>query len=243
MIKDQISEIAAIANKTFPRDVSDIIESLELLNMALERLFSNANQKMKASADQKDFATCNDMVKLSFGISAIEDELKELVSSLVSFETEDDPQDDDVDQRQRDIPNYSMYEVDSSVPHTLLEIFTHKKPSGFLFNNKRYTASEWKDVLLQTCDLLAKINPEKFKSFLRDPVMKGRKIKYFGTAYVESKKAKMREMDVYVWTNLSANSIRNLIIKMLKQFGIEISAFLIYLRADYSALHEPFSKL
>ena len=136
-----------------------------------------------------------------------------------------------------------MYEVDTTVPHTLFEIFTHKKPSGFLFNNKRYAASEWKDVLMQTCDLLAKINPEKLRSFLRDPVMKGRKIKYFGTNYVELKNAKMKEMDIYVWTNLSANSIRNLILKMLRQFGIEISSFFIYLRADYSPLHENSGQL
>lgn len=43
--------------------------------------------------------------------------------------------------------------------------------------------------------------------------------------------------DIYITTNLSANSIRNLIIKCLKKYNMKISDFKIYFRADYSDLH------
>lgn len=43
--------------------------------------------------------------------------------------------------------------------------------------------------------------------------------------------------DVYVWVNMSANGIKDLIRKILIEFGIKPSTFYIYLRADYSSLH------
>lgn len=44
--------------------------------------------------------------------------------------------------------------------------------------------------------------------------------------------------DIYVTTNLSANNIRNIIQKMLRKYGIPLSEYKIYLKADYTALHE-----
>lgn len=37
--------------------------------------------------------------------------------------------------------------------------------------------------------------------------------------------------------NHSANSIRNIIINILRKYKISVSAFKIYLKADYSELH------
>ena len=43
--------------------------------------------------------------------------------------------------------------------------------------------------------------------------------------------------NIYVETNLSANGIRNLLIKMLNKYNIKLSDYKIYLKADYSELH------
>ncbi len=48
---------------------------------------------------------------------------------------------------------------------------------------------------------------------------------------------KIEGTDIYVETNLSANGIRNLLIKVLKQYKIPMNSYKIYLRADYSELH------
>ena len=48
---------------------------------------------------------------------------------------------------------------------------------------------------------------------------------------------KIQNLDLYVSTNQSANSIRNIIIHILRENKISVSAFKIYLRADYSELH------
>jgi hypothetical protein len=108
---------------------------------------------------------------------------------------------------------------------------------AFSFNNNRYPAKDWKDALLQTCDLLADIDATKFSEFINDPVMKGRKISYFSKKHLDRKNAKMKNIEVYVWTNLSANSIRKLIRKLLKKFNIKLTDYYVYLRADYTPLH------
>ena len=43
--------------------------------------------------------------------------------------------------------------------------------------------------------------------------------------------------NIYVETNLSANGIRNLLIKILNKYNIKLSDYKIYLKADYSELH------
>jgi len=138
-------------------------------------------------------------------------------------------------EEQKTIPDYV---VDSSIPHTLYEDFTHKRVVAFSFNNKRYTVKAWKDLLLQTCDLLAGIDAAKFDEFIDDPVMHGRMVSYFSRKYVNKKNEKMKNIDIYVWTNLSANGIRNLVRKLLREFDIRITDYYIYLRADYTPLHK-----
>jgi hypothetical protein len=88
------------------------------------------------------------------------------------------------------------------------------------------------------CDLLAEIDVTKFSDFINDPVMKGRKVSYFSRKYVDRKNEKMKNIDIYVWTNLSANSIRNLIRKLLRKFDIKLTDYYVYLRADYTPLHK-----
>lgn len=92
--------------------------------------------------------------------------------------------------------------------------------------------------MLQTCDLLAQIDAAKFNELIDDPVMKGRKVSYFSRNFVDRKNEKIKNLDIYVWTNLSANSIRNLIRKLMRKFDIKITDYYIYLRADYSPLHK-----
>jgi hypothetical protein len=100
-----------------------------------------------------------------FAVSTIQETINEYTSLLnIDAEVDDDEINEELDEidEQKTIPNYSDYVVDSSIPHTLYEDFTHKKVIAFSFNNERYEAKDWKDLLLQTCDLLAEIDVTKF---------------------------------------------------------------------------------
>lgn len=51
------------------------------------------------------------------------------------------------------------------------------------------------------------------------------------------KPVKLKNHDIYIETNMSANSIRNLLVKLLKRYEIKITDYQIFLRADYTDLH------
>ncbi len=69
--------------------------------------------------------------------------------------------------------------------------------------------------------------------------MNGKKVIYFSRIKLPTMRAarKIESANIYVETNLSANGIRNLLIKMLSKYNIKLSDYKIYLKADYSELH------
>ena len=225
----------------FSEDATEISDSLDLLNLALDGLLNSTNTTIAEFHKNKEYDKGMELLGFSKSVSGIQEKINEystLISMDVEVDEEEPEEESDEIKEQRTIPNYSDYVVDSSIPHTLYENFTHKKVVAFLFNNNRYPAKDWKDVLLQTCDLLAEIDATKFSEFINDPVMKGRKVSYFSRKHVDGKNTKMKYIEIYVWTNLSANSIRNLIRKLLRKFNIKINDYYVYLRADYTPLHK-----
>ncbi|MCJ7691523.1 MAG: hypothetical protein MUO60_19750 [Clostridiaceae bacterium] len=98
--------------------------------------------------------------------------------------------------------------MDSNVQYTLFEDFTNKRPAAFELNGEKHNAREWKDMLLQTCNIIS-------NDIIKAPL-------------------KIQNLDLYVSKNQSANSTRNIIIHILRENRISISTFKIYLRADYS---------
>ena len=43
---------------------------------------------------------------------------------------------------------------------------------------------------------------------------------------------------IYVETNMSSNSIRNIIVKMLREYDIKVNDFKLYFRADYTNINK-----
>ena len=143
--------------------------------------------------------------------------------------------------KKKDLPDYSAYAVDSTVPHSLYEDYRFTKACAFSINGQYYPAKNMRDVLVQTCSILAKMDINKLNSFVDDPTLKGRKVSYFGTKLViedsTQKNERIPGTDIYVWVNLSCNHIRNILRKILKKYGINFNQYKIYLRADFSKLH------
>lgn len=67
--------------------------------------------------------------------------------------------------------------------------------------------------------------------------MNGKKRNYFSlTGNNIRVPKKLQSVDIYVETNLSANSIKQIIIKMLKKYQVKLTEFIVYYRADYTEL-------
>ncbi len=242
---NRIIQTIKIIKRYFPNYADEISDALDLLNLALEELRKSTKNTISEFYENKEYDKGKELLDFSKTLSYIQDTINEY-SSLLKPNTEVDEEEieeeieeelDEIEE-QKAIPNYLDYVVDSSIPHSLYEDFTYKKVVAFSFNNKRYAVKNWKDLLLKTCDLLAEINAAKFSEFIDDPDMKGTKISYFSRTHVYGKNQKMKNLDIYVWTHLSANSITDFVIKLLRKFGIKSTDYYVYLRADYTPLHK-----
>lgn len=143
-----------------------------------------------------------------------------------------------LDEDETEPVNYALYEVDKNVPHPLHENFLHKKICAFSYMGTRYTVSNWKNALVLLCNLLAKENPMGFSRILSEHKFKGRKVSYFVNRSIPGKTEKINNTSTYVWVNLSANAIADLMADTLDYFGKDVNNFSVFLRADYTSLHK-----
>lgn len=143
-----------------------------------------------------------------------------------------------LDEDEQEPVNYALYTVNSQTPHSLHENFIHKKICAFSFERIRYNVNNWKNALVLMCNLLAKENPQKFQTIFTDSRFRGRKNQYFVNRSIPGKTEKIQNTNTYVWVNLSANAIAELMADTLEYFGKDVSNFSVFLRADYTSLHK-----
>lgn len=224
----------------YPNKAHDIGESISLMNIVLEELLNIINQDISKKLVIMNHEIATKLVELHKKVSdefELNREICELIESSISVDLIDDLFVQTYEEEKRNIPNYGDYVVDQTVPHTLFEDFEHKKPIGFKLNDKIVEASNWANVLQLTCELLYNIDPKIFNSFIGDGNMNGKKRSYF--SYSEDnirKPKKLKCAQIYIEINLSANSIKQIIIKMLKKYKIRLTDYIVYFRADYTEI-------
>jgi uncharacterized protein YeeX (DUF496 family) len=220
----------------------DIGESISLLNLVLDELMNKINQDVSAALIEKNYDIANVWLKLHEYINEAYEENREIVEyieSNASDDIEDDITGDLMEYEDNTIPNYDDYKVDQSIPHTLYEDFEHKRPKGFKLLGNFVEANTWAIVLLETCEMLYNIDERIFTDFTNDKNMNGKKRDYFSfTVNNIRKPKKIKSADIYIEINLSANSIKQIIIKMLKKYQIKLHDYVVYYRADYTELNK-----
>lgn len=241
---EQITILAEKLKGEFPDEIKELYESMDFLTSAFDTIYDSLAEKVNILVKEQQLTQAGDYLQDSQSIldcralvlecaALLEDE-KILDEEIASIE-------EDEEKERRSIPDYEVYRVDNSVEHNLFEDFTYTKACGFNFCGQYVEVANMKWVLVETCTLLAQLDPNKMKSLLTDKSMKGRKVSYFDIkGVVENncvKSEKIPGTNIYVWTASSCNMTRNLIRKVLKKFNIPLNQFKIYLRADYSGLH------
>ncbi len=225
-----------------PSSVGDIREALDLLASSIDSAIERVGEKAKLSIDNKEYSKINQLIDNSKKLDSISKKIQEVIGDLDTIIDnrnieEDSKKIDEVDERS--IPNYSDYLVDTEVEHNLYEDLTHKRPCAFKIEGTRVEIKDWKGALVKTIDYLAKKDPSIVRSFVDDSKMNGKKVIYFSRVKLPTMRAvvEIKSVNIYVTTNLSANGIRNLLIKILNKYNIRLSDYKIYLKADYSELH------
>lgn len=244
MSKESIDELITLLKENFPKNAIEINECLMLLNESLDSASKDIRKKIDSLYDDHKYDEALSLISYAKQFYDLQtfignySNMLELDDTNIEKDTiNEEEQEQKIEEKK--IPNYSDYLVDTNVAYTLYEDFTHKCPAAFSIQGQKTDATQWKDVLLLTCEYLARNDSDIFQKFVDDPKMQGKKINYFSKTISNMRKpVKIDTMNIFVETNMSSNQIRNVIIKMLKQYGISLTEYKVYLRADYTALHK-----
>ncbi|WP_449258273.1 hypothetical protein [Chlorobium limicola] len=218
-----------------------IKEILDTLNNLQENLLS-LPEDMLLSIDPRDNESLDQGTQF---IKAYNDSLSQFTESsariaqMVKAHFGINPEEDDVVkesgnrlQRERLIA-----ELDQTVPHTLNENFTYKRPYGFILGETAYKGLKtWKTLYLLVLDMLQTTDPEKFAALPETE----RFISNRGKPLLSANEHDLRlgeklESGLYAEVNLSANSLLKYIKDLLEHFGFDPRTMKIYLREDRDA--------
>src|SRR5574344_603479 len=213
-------ELLSNIKNEFPVKAIDIIECLELLRIVIDDTVETIGEKVNESFSEKHYD------KLPY-------------YSKLAEEMEDKKEEDD----EKEIPDYDKYTIDKNIEYSLYENFTHKRPYAFkLLDDKLIIAKSWQGMLVKVCERLLEVDEDKIMGFEELEHMNGKKNKYFSSKSKGMRTPKRVANKIYVETNQNANSIRNLLIKILKEYGLKTGDLKIYLRADYTEINKDKGK-
>lgn len=236
-----MEKLITFLRKEFPSDAMEIQECIDLLNQCIGGSIESIKNAFSTAIDQRDYEKLTTMQSLLTTIDDIQNKLDEYSNML---QLDDDIEEiivkkDSSETEDKKLPDYESLRVDQNIPHTLYDDYTHKRPAGFELFGKKCDAKDWKDVLVQTCEILASKDISVFRNFVNDNTMQGRKVPYFckDPKLIRAPR-KVVGTDIYVMTNMSANAVRNVIERMLRKYGFKINDYKLYLKADYTARHE-----
>lgn len=161
-------------------------------------------------------------------------DLSKLVQQYTSVNLEEGEQSgsDDAEQNERLIA-----ELNREEPHTLDEDFTYKRPQGFILNGQAATGiTTWQRLFELACQQLFARNPGLFRGLHEDPAF----ITNRGHHWITTDQASLRKAlhisdGVYIESNASANTIRDVIRRLLQAYNIAENKVQLFLRQDRDA--------
>lgn len=223
--------------ESLPDKAIDISESLELLKETINDTMEAIAAKVNESIIARDLEKMKQYLDLVEQGHDYEVKIEEIIKML---DVEELAVKEEINENtgNKILPNYEEYVVDNKVEHTLYENFTHIRPFGFRIDGEELIeVKTWQEVFLKTCELLFYKDEKKFLQFENKPNMNGKKNKYFSVSVKGMRKPEMISSKIYVETNMSSNSIRNIIVKMLREYNIKVNDFKLYFRADYTNIN------
>lgn len=239
----ELSELVSMIKSEYPKNAIEIKECLMLLSESIDSTISDIQKGANDAFASRKFDKVGELTQFAKKLVDVQTNLEQYTTALELEDTKAETevinqQDSEQKIESHELPNYSDYAVDSNIPYNLYEDFTHKCPAAFSILGTKVDAKQWKNVFLLTCKILSEKNMNTFLNFVNDSAMQGKKIRYFSKEPENMRKpVQIESTDIFVETNMSSNQIRNVIIKMLKRYDISLADYQVFLRADYTGLH------
>ncbi len=186
----------------------------------IKRSLPQAWNTLISSEDESFIDLFNNMLEKVSGYRAESEEIAEFLAQNKTGLLISEEQPTQVTRRTREIEHLPQLEEEKTSTYVRTG-FTGKGINAFIFNNKKYEAKSWKQLLLTICYEVNNLHKKDFDKVL---LLKGRKRPYFTKNANELRvPEKIKGTDIFVETNLSANSIVSLCEDVLSLFGYKDS--------------------
>lgn len=241
-----INTLIIFSKEKYPERLIEICEAIDLLSDSLTNLKSDIGKAMPDLNENNDWNSLDEYKNYSKEISNIISKITEISNQITmedSFELDTDSEHIELSDKTINY-NDKIFNVDSKVPHTLYEDFTYTRPAAIKIEDKYLEANKWQDILNQCCQYLYKKDCGTFVQFLNDDTMTGRTCKYFSYNQNELREGRIISgTNIYVESNVSAMFVRNIIIKMLEKYEIPKRKCHIFIRRDFTSIHNTNEEL
>jgi hypothetical protein len=161
-------------------------------------------------------------------------EISQLVQQYTSIRLEEAEEvgGDDAHRNERIIA-----ELNREEPHSIEEDFTFKRPHGFILDGQGTTGiTTWRRLYELLCQQMLKRDHGRFQALPENPdFISNRGNRSFSRSPEELRSANLVGDGVYAEINLSANHIRDMIRRLLKEFSIPKDKVQLFLRQDRDA--------
>ena len=238
----EINKTIEFINMYFPECSSEIATAMELLASSILGVKTSITKLLPKLYNNNEFEKISECIEHTKDITYIMDMLSNYSDLLlVEIQTEDEVNNEaekPAPKSQQGKIDYNKFRTDEKMPYNLYYDFTHTKPAAFSIEGNRHEVRRWQDLYIKTCEYLLKKDKTIFATFISDEDMQGKKRIYFSNNTDNLFKPKaIKGSNVYLESNLSANHIRNIIVRMLDKYDISRQQYQVFLSKDLSPLH------
>ena len=261
-----MKELIDFLQREFSDDAKEIQTDLQRIYHCMDKVYSEVDKRLPTI--KGDYAKIGEYYAMGQELKQIKEKIKEICDLFHESESAgaidipkeseimpeklpevDVPEESLIDKDEEDEisakggrVNYANYRVDDTVPHFLSEDFTHKRPVAFEFDGTQYSVKDWKQFLLMICEIMYNKNHAQFESIVMEKDMQGKTRAYFSnnkevyTTMYDGRK--ISNSNIYIETTHSANTICDIVSILFRKYRIPYAALQIYLKADYTPLHQ-----
>ena len=261
-----MKELIDFLQREFSDDAKEIQTDLQRIYNCMDKVHSEVDKRLPTI--KGDYAKIGEYYAMGQELKQIKEKIKEICDLFHESESAgaidipkeseimpeklpevDVPEESLIDKDEEDEisakggrVNYANYRVDDTVPHFLSEDFTHKRPVAFEFDGTQYSVKDWKQFLLMICEIMYNKNHAQFESIVMEKDMQGKTRAYFSnnkevyTTMYDGRK--ISNSNIYIETTHSANTICDIVSILFRKYRIPYAALQIYLKADYTPLHQ-----
>ncbi len=237
------TEMARLLNKHAPARFAGICTLIEMLTdeiaVTMEELIAASTEAQKSS----DYSKAKELLELQIELDSKKTALRELwdhaIGPLLPVSEQAEQRKPVRGEELETGEKHSLFKSNEDhSQNSLSEDWTFKKPEHFVYRGIRYPEKQWSTMLIHLLGLVHKENPDILHSMERDGFTSGmRGLKLSKDKSSLRRPGQIRGTQIWVETNLNANSIRDAIVSILKIYGIPFSDFSVSFGRDFSERH------